>query len=402
MAHELGQWDTYRAHAFAAPAEGRGIGQVAALIHADQRRGEHRTHRAGIDPAVSVAAHRMIDRAVVHTRAAADTAQHVLKFRAKHIGAAIVEQNNVIFLRPVDIAGAARAGGEGGIDSDFLSRGRARQYTHDLRGILQSGHQFFYRCNNNMHPGQNLRQVAIALIGDNDGSAGFSNEKIRAGNANVRGKKFIAQNGACFGEKLHRLAEVARRIQMGMDTAKIRFHLTCIEMDGGRDDMAGGFAAQLDNIFAKVGFHRRHARALNRGIEVDLLRDHAFALRHGFGPAPLADFQHGGIGLRRSAGKMDMAAAGLHLGLIGLDIKVEMGKSVVFNVARGITQGFKFRQARGGLGAFVDKAGAHILQGFLQLIIAQSLMGIGFKLGGCGNMCHGFRSIGLFYCPDHR
>ena len=175
---------------------------------------------------------------------------------------------------------------------------------------------------------------------------------------------------------------------MGMDTAKICLHLCGIEMDGRRNNMAWCFAAQLDDIFAKVGFHRRHACAFNRGIEVDLLRDHAFALRHGFCAAPFANLQHGGIGLRRSAGKMDMTAAGANLGLIGLHIKVEMGQRVIFYVSRGISQVFKFGQAGGSLGTFIDKAGTHILQGFLQLPIAQGFMGIGFKLGGCRNMGH--------------
>ena len=70
--------------ALAAAAEGRGVGQVARLLDADQLRRQHRADRAGIDPAIGMAADRAIDRAMVHAGAAADAAQHVLHLGAQH------------------------------------------------------------------------------------------------------------------------------------------------------------------------------------------------------------------------------------------------------------------------------------------------------------------------------
>ena len=82
-------------------AEGRGVGQVARLVDADQARRQHRAHRPGIDPAIGVAADRAIDRAVVHAGAAADAAQHVLELGAEHRRAAVVEHDDVVLLRAV-------------------------------------------------------------------------------------------------------------------------------------------------------------------------------------------------------------------------------------------------------------------------------------------------------------
>ena len=56
--HHLRQRDLHRADALAAAAEGRGVGQVPRVLDADQRRRQHRAHRAGIDPAIGVAADR--------------------------------------------------------------------------------------------------------------------------------------------------------------------------------------------------------------------------------------------------------------------------------------------------------------------------------------------------------
>ena len=111
VAHHLGQRNSHRADALAAPAESRGIGQMAGLIDADQARRQHRAHRPGIDPAIGMAADRAIDRAMVEAGRAADAAQHVLELGAEHRRAAIVEQHDVVFARPVGIArrGAARS-----------------------------------------------------------------------------------------------------------------------------------------------------------------------------------------------------------------------------------------------------------------------------------------------------
>ena len=57
-----------------------------------------------------MAADRLIDRAMVHAGAAADTAEHFGEIAAEHFGAAVVEDDDMIFLRPVWIARSAGAG----------------------------------------------------------------------------------------------------------------------------------------------------------------------------------------------------------------------------------------------------------------------------------------------------
>ena len=88
------------------PQKVEAFGRCARLLQPEDRRVEHRAHRAGIGGAVSVAADRVIDRAMVHAGAAADAAQHLLILGAEHRGAAVVEDDDVIFLRPVGIARA--------------------------------------------------------------------------------------------------------------------------------------------------------------------------------------------------------------------------------------------------------------------------------------------------------
>ena len=101
VAHQLRQRDAHRAHFLAAPAEGRGVRQMPGVLDADDARRQHRAHRPGIDPAIGMPADRRVDRAMVHAGAAADAAQHVAELAAEHRGAAVVEDDDVILVRPV-------------------------------------------------------------------------------------------------------------------------------------------------------------------------------------------------------------------------------------------------------------------------------------------------------------
>ena len=69
---------------------------MARLGDAEQGRGQHRTHRPGIDPAIGVPADRAIDRAMVEAGGAADAAQHVLQLGAEHRAAPVIDQHDMV------------------------------------------------------------------------------------------------------------------------------------------------------------------------------------------------------------------------------------------------------------------------------------------------------------------
>ena len=174
--HHARQRDADRAHLLAAPAERRGVGQMAGLVDADQARRQHGAHGPRIDPSVSMAADRVIDRAVVHAGTAPNAAQHVAKLARQHRGAAIVEQHHVVFPRPVGIAGATRAGRECGVDRHFLACRRARQHAQQLGEVFQRRHQLLDRGKHDVGLGQGLGEVAIALVGNDHRGAGLGDE----------------------------------------------------------------------------------------------------------------------------------------------------------------------------------------------------------------------------------
>ena len=68
-----------------------------------------------------MAADRAIDRAMVEAGAAADAAEHVLEIAAEHLAPPVVEQDDVVGVRPVWVAFAGRSRGEGGVGGDLLA-----------------------------------------------------------------------------------------------------------------------------------------------------------------------------------------------------------------------------------------------------------------------------------------
>ena len=113
--------------------------------------------------------------------------------------------------------------------------------------------------------GRRLRQIAIALIGDDDRSAGLGDEKIGAGDADVGGEEFFAQIVRASASSETGSAEIARCRQIRVRPKKVRCDLIAGEMHRRRDDVRRHLMAQLDDIFAEIGFDRRDAGRFERG-----------------------------------------------------------------------------------------------------------------------------------------
>ena len=124
-AHEPGQRDLDRAHLLAAPAEARRVREDRGLADAEERRRQHGADRARRRPSRRHAADRIVDRAVVHAGAAADAAQDLAELAREQRRAAVVDDDHVASLRPVRVAGAARAGEKARVGRDVLAGGRS-------------------------------------------------------------------------------------------------------------------------------------------------------------------------------------------------------------------------------------------------------------------------------------
>ena len=119
---------------------------------------------------------------------------------------------------------------------------------------------------------------------------------------------------------------------MRVHAAEIASICALVEMHGRRDDVARRLAAQLDDVFAKVGFDRRHARAFEAALSPISSEIMDLPLVTVFAPTLR---QISSTILRASSavrGKMHMPAACSHLLLVVFEIEIEMRERVVLDV----------------------------------------------------------------------
>ncbi len=105
-----------------------------------------------------------------------------------------------------------------------------------------------------MHPRQGLRQVAVAFIGDDDAAAGFGDQEVGPGDADIRRQEFRAQRGAGFRLDITALMENAVGGQVGVSFAERLLPVLHVEVEGGGDDVARQFVTKLDDVFTEIGF----------------------------------------------------------------------------------------------------------------------------------------------------
>ena len=74
---------------------------AASLLTAGEERREDRPDRPGVHPAVGVPADLAVDRTHVEARAAADAFEDLVQLAAEHVGAAVVEDDDVELVGPV-------------------------------------------------------------------------------------------------------------------------------------------------------------------------------------------------------------------------------------------------------------------------------------------------------------
>ena len=150
----------------------------------------------GIHPAVRVAADVLVDRAVVHARAAADAAQRLPTSLASTSDAPAVDEDEVHVLGAVEFARALDAGQDVDVVRDRLPGRRARQQPHQRRDVLERRHDLLDAGDRDVHFRQRRRQRRVAFVGDHDDRPRFGDEEVAARDAHVGGQVVRAQHPA--------------------------------------------------------------------------------------------------------------------------------------------------------------------------------------------------------------
>ena len=107
-----------------------------------------------------------------------------------------------------------------------------------------------------MHARQRLREVAVALVGDDDAAAGLGDQEVGAGDADIGRQESFAQLGAGLGQDVAAFVEHAVGRQVGVGLAEALLPVFPVEVERRRNDVAGQLVAKLDDVFAEVGLDR--------------------------------------------------------------------------------------------------------------------------------------------------
>ena len=311
----IGDGDPHWADLLAGPAERAGLGQhmLVGQVGLEQR-GQDRADRAGVDPAIGVAADRLINWAGIQAGPAANTHQRFGILAAHNLRAAIVEQHQVELLGAVALARAGRAADDTGVDAELLAGGRAGQHLqhhaeiiHRLDDSLDAHHRHM----DTRHAGG---QAGVALILDDRDRAAGRHAKVHPADAHIGLQKALAQS--------HPRSRGHSRDVVGLGHAQVFVeqiaHLLAGLVNRGGDNVRGRLTGQLNNVLAQVGLNNLKAAVLKSLVKMDLLRGHRLRLDDCLYPTGLGQFGDIALGLRAILGPADLAAAPLDiLGQLG-------------------------------------------------------------------------------------
>src|SRR5215203_6509435 len=102
-------------------------------------------------------------------------------------------------LRAVQLAFAARAGDEVGVDGDLLSRPTPRQELHERREVLELRDHLLYTHHDDVDWRNARDEPGVALVGNGADRACLGDPEVGPRNTDVSGQELLAQASAGEG-----------------------------------------------------------------------------------------------------------------------------------------------------------------------------------------------------------
>ena len=211
-----------------------------------QRR-EHGSDRSRVDAAVGVSAHVAINRTGIQAGTATDTKQALAQRSAKDLRAAVVHDDQVKLVRPVQFARLPGARDQRRVNRQLLTRRRTSQHLEQVRQVLQSRDHLLHPHDGDVDSRQRRRQSRVAFVRDQGDRPRFGDGEVDARDAHVGLGKTRAQlppreRGQLFpvvGERL-----------IGDFVENVR-HVVLRQMQRGSHDMGRPMPGDLDDVLAK-------------------------------------------------------------------------------------------------------------------------------------------------------
>jgi hypothetical protein len=283
----------------------------------------------------------------------------------------------------------ARSGGERGVAGDLLTGGASCQQAQQGGGVFQVRHHLLDTGGDDVHPGQGVGEIPVALVGDDDVGAGLGDEEVGAGDAHVGVQVLLAQHLAGLVDDVGDLGEPFGQAILGVVFVEQVGDLALGLVHGGRDDVAGRFARQLDDVLAEIRLDGLHARRLQGLVHSDLFAHHGLALGDALGARLVADLHHDALRVLGGLCPVHLPALADDGLFVAFQVEIQVLQSVVLDRDCAVAQGFVFGQGVERHPALEHEAVLCACQRTAQGFVAQRLYGAGLEFTASG-LGHGF------------
>ena len=303
--------DLNRTHLGACSTQARRKRQPRILLDSVKLRCQDRSDRARVHPGIIVPANLAIHRTMIQACPATDAIQRLaLAFVGQHFGAAVVEQDQIELVRPINFARPPGTAHERRVNGHRLSRGAAPQDGQENRQILRPRNDLLNAGDRNVDFRRRMGQPRVALIFDHHHGSRIGYHEVRAGDPDVRVEELLPQDAACDHRLIAGLG--LRAAQLLLEYAS---HVMPGVMQRWGDDVIGPLIGELQDVLAQIGLDGFQIVGLEPRVQVDLLGRHRLRLHKQFRALLFGERQDEIGDLGGVLGKDDFAPVSLHVAL---------------------------------------------------------------------------------------
>ena len=194
-----------------------------------------------------------------------------------------------------------------------------------LSAVLDRRHHLLDAGQRDVHARQGLREVAVALVGDDDAAAGLGDQEVGAGDADI-GRQELSRAAWCAPRSGCRGVRGTRGRAAGRcaDLRKLASQSSRLRWNAGAMMWLGSSWRSWMMYSPRSVSTGRDAVAFQVVVDAQLLADHRLALGDGARVRGAADRQHRGARLIGGGAPVHLAAGGQHLRLPVLQVEVEI------------------------------------------------------------------------------
>ena len=214
-----------------------------------------------------MASHRLKHGAGVLARAAADAVERLVERPAQMARPSVVEDDEVHLLGPVSFFRAAGSRHHREIAAQLLPGGAPGEDGKERQRLLHRRDDFFKPHQRDMNLGERGDHAPVPLVRDEAERSRLGDGEIDATDSHPGAEELLAELHPRDGGQLLRLVADVRVEFFGEQGRDLlpRF------VNGGRDQMAGRLARELEDPLAEIRLEGLDARALQRLVEVNFL-----------------------------------------------------------------------------------------------------------------------------------